>query len=206
MRPPHTARSPAGASPAALGRGRQTAAADASQFSPPPAGYRLTSRMARYAIAAPVGGNDVADAVGPRSRHHLARARATTRTTPCPTPPTSRPCARSRQRRPATTTSAATIEQGVAELDHPAPLRSSSPGPARRAAAHRGLAVLQPRPRHRRRRAVRHPVRAGRARRPAPSVHLGGYIDRGFDDLDWLPDPPIELDRRGLAPHTGGAR
>jgi hypothetical protein len=26
-----------------------------------------------------------------------------------------------------------------------------------------------------------------------PSVHLGGYIDRGFDDLDWLPDPPIAL-------------
>jgi hypothetical protein len=25
-----------------------------------------------------------------------------------------------------------------------------------------------------------------------PSVHLGGYINRGFDDLDWLPDPPIE--------------
>ena len=22
------------------------------------------------------------------------------------------------------------------------------------------------------------------------SVHLGGYIERGFDDLDWLPDPP----------------
>ena len=27
-----------------------------------------------------------------------------------------------------------------------------------------------------------------------PSVHLGGYLHRGFDDLDWLPDPPIELD------------
>jgi hypothetical protein len=24
-----------------------------------------------------------------------------------------------------------------------------------------------------------------------PSVHLGGYVSRGFDDLDWLPDPPI---------------
>lgn len=22
------------------------------------------------------------------------------------------------------------------------------------------------------------------------SVHLGGYVTRGFDDLDWLPDPP----------------
>jgi hypothetical protein len=27
-----------------------------------------------------------------------------------------------------------------------------------------------------------------------PSVHLGGYVDRGFDDLDWLPDPPVALD------------
>jgi len=26
-----------------------------------------------------------------------------------------------------------------------------------------------------------------------PSVHLGGYLYRGFDDLDWLPDPPIAL-------------
>jgi hypothetical protein len=25
-----------------------------------------------------------------------------------------------------------------------------------------------------------------------PSVEHGGYIDRGFDDLDWLPDPRIE--------------
>jgi hypothetical protein len=26
-----------------------------------------------------------------------------------------------------------------------------------------------------------------------PSTHLGGYVNRGFDDLDWLPDPPIAL-------------
>jgi hypothetical protein len=26
-----------------------------------------------------------------------------------------------------------------------------------------------------------------------PSAHLGGYLHRGFDDLAWLPDPPIEL-------------
>lgn len=25
-----------------------------------------------------------------------------------------------------------------------------------------------------------------------PSFNKGGYIDRGFDDLDWLPDPRIE--------------
>ena len=23
---------------------------------------------------------------------------------------------------------------------------------------------------------------------PGPSAHLGGYIDRGFDDIDWLPE------------------
>ena len=27
-----------------------------------------------------------------------------------------------------------------------------------------------------------------------PSAHLGGYVDRGFDDLDWLPDPPTAMD------------
>ena len=27
-----------------------------------------------------------------------------------------------------------------------------------------------------------------------PSTHLGGYVDRGFNDLDWLPDPPTSLD------------
>jgi hypothetical protein len=25
-----------------------------------------------------------------------------------------------------------------------------------------------------------------------PSFELGGFLDRGFDDLDWLPDPPLE--------------
>jgi hypothetical protein len=25
-----------------------------------------------------------------------------------------------------------------------------------------------------------------------PSAHLGGYIDRGFNDLDWLPEPHLE--------------
>lgn len=40
-----------------------------------------------------------------------------------------------------------------------------------------------------------------------PSVHLGGYVDRGFDDLDWLPDPPIALEA-GAGSHDapGGAR
>src|SRR3954452_7623963 len=26
------------------------------------------------------------------------------------------------------------------------------------------------------------------------SVHLGGYLDRGFNDPDWLPDPPLAMD------------
>jgi hypothetical protein len=34
-----------------------------------------------------------------------------------------------------------------------------------------------------------------------PSAHVGGYIDRGFDDLDWLPDPPIELDATAGSHH-----
>ena len=39
-----------------------------------------------------------------------------------------------------------------------------------------------------------------------PSVHLGGYVDRGFDDLDWLPDPPVALDPHAGSHHSGGAR
>jgi hypothetical protein len=35
-----------------------------------------------------------------------------------------------------------------------------------------------------------------------PSVHLGGYVDRGFNDLDWLPDPPIELDPAAGSHHS----
>jgi hypothetical protein len=27
-----------------------------------------------------------------------------------------------------------------------------------------------------------------------PSAHRGGYVDRGFADLEWLPEPPIVLD------------
>jgi hypothetical protein len=34
------------------------------------------------------------------------------------------------------------------------------------------------------------------------SVHLGGYVNRGFDDLDWLPDPPIELDPAAGSHHS----
>jgi hypothetical protein len=35
-----------------------------------------------------------------------------------------------------------------------------------------------------------------------PSVHLGGYLHRGFDDLDWLPDPPVELDPTAGSHHS----
>ena len=35
-----------------------------------------------------------------------------------------------------------------------------------------------------------------------PAAHLGGYINRGFDDLDWLPDPPIELDATAGSHHS----
>jgi hypothetical protein len=34
-----------------------------------------------------------------------------------------------------------------------------------------------------------------------PSVHLGGYVNRGFDDLDWLPDPPVDLDATAGSHH-----
>ena len=32
-----------------------------------------------------------------------------------------------------------------------------------------------------------------------PSTHLGGYKNRGFDDLDWLPDPPLTIDQVAAA-------
>ena len=34
-----------------------------------------------------------------------------------------------------------------------------------------------------------------------PSTHLGGYLHRGFDDLDWLPDPPLVMDPRAGSHH-----
>ena len=32
-----------------------------------------------------------------------------------------------------------------------------------------------------------------------PSTHLGGYVRRGFDDLDWLPEPPITVEEAAAA-------
>ena len=34
-----------------------------------------------------------------------------------------------------------------------------------------------------------------------PSAHLGGYLNRGFDDLDWLPDPPLAIDATAGSHH-----
>ena len=34
------------------------------------------------------------------------------------------------------------------------------------------------------------------------SIDKGGYLHRGFDDLDWLPDPPIELDPTAGSHHA----
>ena len=32
-----------------------------------------------------------------------------------------------------------------------------------------------------------------------PSTHLGGYKDRGFDDLDWLPEPALTIEQAAAA-------
>jgi hypothetical protein len=32
-----------------------------------------------------------------------------------------------------------------------------------------------------------------------PSTHAGGYLHRGFDDLDWLPDPPLTVEEVAAA-------
>ena len=32
-----------------------------------------------------------------------------------------------------------------------------------------------------------------------PSTHLGGYKDRGFDDLDWLPEPAVTIEQAAAA-------
>ncbi len=88
----------------------------------------------------------------------------------------------------------ATIEQGIAELDTPTPFQELD-ADAQLAALERteGSDYFD---------LVRSATVVALYDNPlvwkafgyeGPSVHLGGYIDRGFDDLDWLPDPPIEL-------------
>jgi hypothetical protein len=35
-----------------------------------------------------------------------------------------------------------------------------------------------------------------------PSAHLGGYVNRGFDDLDWLPEPKLDIDWQDAPSHA----
>ncbi len=89
----------------------------------------------------------------------------------------------------------ATIEQGIAELDDPTPFQDL-PADDQLAALLRveggdyfnlvrATAVVE---------LYDNPLVWKAFGYEGPSVHLGGYVNRGFDDLDWLPDPPIELD------------
>jgi len=98
-----------------------------------------------------------------------------------------------------------TIEQGVAELDSPTPfarldasarlqaLRQAEGSPY--FALVQATAVVE---------LYDNPLVWKAFGYEGPSVHRGGYVDRGFDDLDWLPDPPIALDE-DAAPRGSGA-
>jgi hypothetical protein len=101
----------------------------------------------------------------------------------------------------------ATIEQGVAELDDPAPfagldaaarlqaLRDTEGSPY--FALVQATAVVE---------LYDNPLVWRAFGYEGPSVHLGGYVERGFDDLDWLPDPPVALDEHAAPRGSGGAR
>ena len=90
---------------------------------------------------------------------------------------------------------AATLEQGVAGLDAQQRFASSTPTrSSRRWARARGptsSSCSRP-PRSSSSTTTRYVWKAFGYE--GPSTHLGGYVDRGFDDLDWLPDPPTALD------------
>jgi len=97
----------------------------------------------------------------------------------------------------------ATIERGVAELDEPTPFKDLDSA-AQLAALQRSedsdffnlvraTAVVA---------LYDNPLVWAALGYEGPSVHLGGYVDRGFDDLDWLPDPPIELDPTAGSHHS----
>jgi hypothetical protein len=89
---------------------------------------------------------------------------------------------------------AETVEAGVAALDDPAPfaaLDADAQLAALRAAEGtdyfelvRSTAVVE---------LYDNPLVWKAFGYEGPSVHRGGYVERGFDDLDWLPDPPIAL-------------
>ena len=89
---------------------------------------------------------------------------------------------------------AETVEQGVAELDDPTPFVELDPDAQlatleRHEGAEyfelvRSTAVVE---------LYDNPLVWKAFGYEGPSVHLGGYLNRGFDDLDWLPDPPIAL-------------
>jgi hypothetical protein len=102
----------------------------------------------------------------------------------------------------------ATIEQGVAELDDPAPfaeldadaqliaLQRAEDSPYFNLVRATAVVALYD-----------NPLVWDALGYEGPSVHLGGYVDRGFADLDWLPDPPIELDPTAGSHHNeGGVR
>ena len=89
---------------------------------------------------------------------------------------------------------AETIEQGVAALDDPTPFLERDDGEQLAAVQAlegseyfelvRSTAVVE---------LYDNPLVWKALGYEGPSAHLGGYLHRGFDDLDWLPDPPIEL-------------
>ena len=97
---------------------------------------------------------------------------------------------------------AATIEQGIAELDEPTPFKDLEADDQLAALLRveggdffnlvRATAVVE---------LYDNPLVWKALGYEGPSVHLGGYVDRGFDDLDWLPDPPIELDSTAGSRH-----
>ncbi len=100
------------------------------------------------------------------------------------------------------------IEQGIAQLDDPSPFKDRDAGAQLQALRDaegsayfdlvRATAVVE---------LYDNPLVWKALGYEGASVHLGGYVDRGFDDLDWLPDPPIELDAGAGSHHTaGGAR
>ena len=90
---------------------------------------------------------------------------------------------------------AKTVNDGVADLDgrgERALRRALGRAAARRRQGDRGLGLLRAGALHRRGRGLLRSADVEAARLRGPSFAQGGYIDRGFNDLDWLPDPEQE--------------